>query len=61
MSECRPPRGIPTADWRRLVWAAAVAIADADLAENDGTPEEYADAALRAIAVDLRRGWKCHD
>lgn len=54
MAERRPPRGIPAARWRRLLRAAACAIADADLAPNDGTPEEYAEAALRAIAADER-------
>jgi hypothetical protein len=54
MTERRPPRGIRAGDWRRMVRAAACGIADADLADNDGTPEIYADFALRAIVDDLR-------
>ena len=43
-----PPPGIAPTLWVDMVTAGAVAIADAQLAPNDGTPEEYATAALRA-------------
>lgn len=37
-----------------MLRAAECAVADADLAENDGTPRIYAEAVLRAVAADLR-------
>lgn len=55
----RPPEGMTTEWWHDVVAEAAVAIANAQAEENDGTPETYAVAALRAalpmIRANLRR------
>lgn len=44
----------PTDEMRR---AGAQAIADADLAENNGTPEEYAEPVIRAVLALLERDY----
>lgn len=49
-----PPEGIHARTWHRMVQNAADAIAGAQSVENDGTPEEYAVAALRAAVHTVR-------
>lgn len=50
----RPPRGVPAAEWHRMVWDGACAIAEMADAPNEGTPEEYAAAALRGALAERR-------
>jgi hypothetical protein len=51
----QPPHDIPVELWLVMVWRAARAIAEVQGGENQGTSEEYAAGALRAMAPELRR------
>jgi hypothetical protein len=55
----RTPSWVPPALWHEMIAAGARAMAEVQLEPNDGTPEEYAAAALRAALPLIHgRAWK---
>lgn len=55
----RTPPWVPPSTWHDMIVAGAVAIAELQCHENDGTPEEYAAAAIRAALPLIHgRAWK---
>lgn len=55
----RAPAWIPAAVWHEMVADGAAAIALAQSVPNNGTPEEYAAAAIRAALPLIHgRAWK---
>lgn len=55
----RTPGWISESTWHAMIADGAVAIADVQIEPNNGTPEEYAAAAIRAAIKHVRaRSWK---
>ncbi len=55
----RAPAWVPATLWHEMIAAGARAMADFQLGPNDGTPEEYAAAAIRAALPYIHgRAWK---